>query len=549
MYVRRLKMQSRKLKRLLGLGILISAFFLTGCGVTDVLLAQNTGTGPDVEPPVVVDEPSTSPEESSRISDVEIEANDPTPVTRTATLTAIQDALADIYSQVNPSIVSVQVQKAGLGQPSPFGEMPNQDGVGSGFIWDQTGHIVTNHHVVEDADGIQVRFYDGFIVDAEIVGTDPDSDLAVIKVDAESGRLVPVSIVDSGSLRVGDLAVAIGSPFGLENTMTVGFISAVGRSLPSGASRYTIPRIIQTDAAINPGNSGGALVNDQGEVIGVNTAIVSPSQASAGIGFAIPSSLVMEIVPVLIDEGRYTHSWLGISGTTLTNTIADDIGLTSDRQGVLIQQVVPDGPADQAGLRGGRTENIEAPLPIGGDLIVSLEGNPIRDFEDLVSELAGYPAGETVNLGIIRDQEEIAVSVTLGERPEGTSVQQERAQIEPAPEESPSAWMGIAGRDVTDAINDRMALPQDQRGVLIESVAPDSPAEEAGLKGGQDRTLIEGSPVILGGDVIVSWNGQPIEDFEDLKQALQKAAPGDDVEIGILRDGEAETLQLTLGTN
>jgi serine protease Do len=544
-------MPFKSLKRILGLGILISAFFLTGCGVADVLLAQSTEAFPDVEPPVVIERRSTDNEESARIQSGEIRETGTEPVTKTDTLTAIQYALSDIYRHVNPSIVSVQVQKTRLGQPSPFGEAPNQGGVGSGFIWDQAGRIVTNNHVVADADEIQVRFHDGFIVDAEIVGTDPDSDLAVIKVEAEADRLVPVSIVDSESLQVGGLAVAIGSPFGLENTMTVGFISAVGRSLPAGATRYTIPRIIQTDAAINPGNSGGALVNDRGEVIGVNTAIVSPSQASAGIGFAIPSSLVMEIVPVLIDEGSYTHSWLGISGTTLTNAMADEMGLAGYQQGVLVQQITPDGPADQAGLRGAQTEadaeGTDESLPVGGDLIVAIEGNSIRDFEDLVSALAGYPAGETVDLDIIRDQEELTIPVTLGERPEESSVQQDRAQIEPVPEESPSAWIGIAGRDVTDTITDRLALPQDQSGVLIEAVAPNSPAEEAGLKGGTDRALIEGSLVILGGDIMVSWNDQPIKDFEDLQQVLSNAAPGDDVEIGILRDGETETLQLNTG--
>ena len=216
-------------------------------------------------------------------------------------LNELEETLSGIYESVNPSVVSIRVAKAASsGQQTPgfpFSQPQDpqsrpQTGAGSGFVWDFRGHIITNNHVVEGADRITVQFSDGYTADAEIVGTDPDSDLAVIIVDVDTERLQPVTVNDKNDISVGQLSVAIGNPFGLDNTMTVGFISALGRSLPveqnSFGSSYTIPNIIQTDAPINPGNSGGVLVNSLGEVVGVTTAIISPVQASAGIGFAIP---------------------------------------------------------------------------------------------------------------------------------------------------------------------------------------------------------------------------------------------------------------------
>lgn len=528
-----------KLNRTLGLLLVIGGFILTGCGISDIQLAQSANASSDVTSPVVTEAARTEDREEADARDL---------IAEDQILVALQDTLTSIYERVNPSIVSVQVRKRTQREQLPMGNPPSPEGVGSGFIWDEQGHIVTNNHVIEDAQEVQVRFHDGFVADAEITGTDPDSDLAVLKVDVDSERLAPVSVTNSDSLKVGELAIALGSPFGLENTMTVGFISAIGRSLPAAASRYTIPRIIQTDAAINPGNSGGALVNHRGEVVGVNTAIVSPSRASAGVGFAIPSSLVIEIVPALIEDGEYDHAWLGISGITLTNDMAAELGLANEQQGVLITGVVLDGPAEQAGLKGTQrdVDANESQMPVGGDVIVALEGKPIRDFEDLVSELVGYQAGETVDLGIIRDGENLTIPVTLSARPEDL-LNQERTQQEPEPRAPASAWLGIVGRDVGEVIIDRMALDQDQVGVLVEAVAPNSPAAEAGLEGGSERTLIEGSIVVLGGDIIVSWSDRSIETFEDLRQSLADADPGDTVEIGVLRDGEMRTLEITLG--
>ncbi len=249
---------------------------------------------------------------------------------------AADGTLAKIYLDNNPSVVHIQVarQETDPGSNgSEFHELPDLQlpddspqafGEGSGFIWDKEGHIVTNYHVIEGAERITVVFADNKVVEAELIGADPDSDLAVLKVELPAEKLNPVQIGNSSNLRVGELAIAIGNPFGQEGTMTVGIISALGRLLPVStgnifAPRFNIPDIIQTDAAINPGNSGGVLLNDQGDLIGVTTAIISAVRASSGIGFAIPSSQVEKVIPALITDGEYQHSFLGISGGTLTS--------------------------------------------------------------------------------------------------------------------------------------------------------------------------------------------------------------------------------------
>ncbi|HKZ83300.1 MAG TPA: trypsin-like peptidase domain-containing protein [Anaerolineae bacterium] len=265
----------------------------------------------------------------------------------------LEATLEHIYAQVNPSVVTIRVvQKQEVtfpaipeipGFPFFFGNPPQgpqeqyQQALGSGFVWDKEGHIVTNNHVVAGADNIAVVFYDGTTVPGTVIGTDPQSDLAVVKVDMPADRLQPVQMGDSAQVKVGELAIAIGNPFGEQNTMTVGFVSALARSLPvtDGSSQgptYTIPDVIQTDAPINPGNSGGVLVNDQSQVIGVTSAIESPVRASAGIGFAIPSTIVQKVVPALIESGHYEHTWLGISGTTLSPSLAQAMGLRADQR-------------------------------------------------------------------------------------------------------------------------------------------------------------------------------------------------------------------------
>ena len=280
---------------------------------------------------------------------------------------ALEGAFEQIYTQVNPSVVNIQVSltvdSTSLTMPQipGFPQLPQepqtQQALGSGFVWDTEGHIVTNNHVVEGAGKISVTLYDGTTVPAEITGTDPNSDLAVIKVDLPADQLRPVQVADSTKVKVGELVIAIGNPFGLEGTMTMGIVSALGRTLPAEATvsagqYYSIPDIIQTDAPINPGNSGGVLVDDTGRVIGVTAAIESAVQSSAGIGFVIPSQIVEKVVPALIETGHYDQPWMGISGTSMVPALATAMGLDADQRGALVIDVTADSPADKAGLRG-----------------------------------------------------------------------------------------------------------------------------------------------------------------------------------------------------
>ena len=262
------------------------------------------------------------------------------PVARSAAVIGnvadLEATLQQIYEHVNPSVVAIQVvESAAALSGLPFDNqgqgVPQAQALGSGFVWDKDGHIVTNNHVVDGAEKISVTFSDGTIVSAQLVGSDPDSDLAVIKVDYPADQLQPVKLADSEQVKVGQLAVAIGNPFGHENTMTVGFVSAIGRSIPADGGTtgvsYSIPDVIQTDAPINPGNSGGVLTDDQGDVMGVTAQIDSPVRASVGIGFVIPSSIVGKVVPELIKSGHYDHSYLGISGGSLIPDLATAMNL------------------------------------------------------------------------------------------------------------------------------------------------------------------------------------------------------------------------------
>jgi len=349
-------------------------------------------------------------------------------------LDELQARLAAIYERVNPSVVSIQVgQKIEIPSgDNPFlpyidpdsSEMPYQQGSGSGFVWDKEGHIITNNHVVAGADKITVQFADGSMVPAELVGADPDSDLAVIKVNLPPDRLTPVKIGDSTQVKVGQLVVAIGNPFGLGNTMTVGFVSALERSLPVNSERgtggnFTIPNIIQTDAPINPGNSGGVLLNAEGEVIGVPSAIISSVSSSAGIGFAIPTEIVAKVVPALIEGGSYDHAWVGIQGTTLTPDMAEAMGLDAAQRGALVITVIAGGPAEAARLRGSeRIVTIDGvQTPVGGDVIIGFDDTPITKFEDLVAAIGQVLPGTEVTLTILRDGETETVPITLDARP------------------------------------------------------------------------------------------------------------------------------------
>ena len=313
-----------------------------------------------------------------------------------------------IYNNTRNSVVLIEVD--GIGGR----------GQGSGFVYDLEGRIITNNHVVEDADEIQVTFLDGTIVEATLVGTDPYSDMAVIDVDVPEYLLFPVDFASSSKLLVGEQVIALGNPFGLENTMTVGIVSAIGRQMDAPGN-YAIIDVIQTDAAINPGNSGGPLLSSEGEVVGMNTAILSETRQFSGIGFAIPSDTILREAPFIIEEGKFDHAYLGISGTDLLPEIRELIDIDDSIKGALVTDLTEGGPADAAGLRGGdRQVNLDGyAINIGGDVIIGIEGMPVRSFYDLVVILErGYRPGDVVALKVIRDNSVIDIDLELGIRPD-----------------------------------------------------------------------------------------------------------------------------------
>ncbi len=311
-------------------------------------------------------------------------------------LSAQEQAFIATYKRVNPAVVYIDV---GVGQ-------------GSGFIIDPAGYIVTNNHVVAEATGIVVTLADGETYPAQIVGTDPGSDLAVLKIEADA-PLTAVSLADSNNLQVGQIVIAIGSPFGLSGTMTTGIISGLDRFFPAD-SGFRIPDIIQTDAAINPGNSGGPLLDLQGNVIGVNTAIESPVRGSSGIGYAVPANIVKAIIPQLIENGQAQYPWLGIAGVELNTMIQpEEIGLSAEQRGVLITAVATGGPADQADIRAGNPQS-----GLGGDVLVGVDGRTVEQFDDLLGYLIEETAvGQTITLEILRDGQIVAIPLTLQARP------------------------------------------------------------------------------------------------------------------------------------
>ena len=330
------------------------------------------------------------------------------------TSSADEDRLAALYERVNPGVVSIQVNSAqGVAQ-------------GSGFVFDGLGNIVTNYHVVEEGLDYEVDFPSGYKVRGEVVAFDLDSDLAVIHVDVPASELFPLPMGDSNALRIGQAVVAIGNPFGLDSTITLGIVSAKGRTLTSmrespNGGLFSAGDLIQTDAAINPGNSGGPLLNLNGEVVGVNRAIQTNSMfenSNSGVGFAISSNIIRRVVPVLIEKGEYDYPYLGISSRDdLSLGEIEELSLPN-RSGAYVVNVVAGSPADDAGVIGGSIETDIPGLNAGGDLIIAIDDRPVRVFGELLSYLMTEKSpGETVVLTIIRDNEQKEVEVTLGKRP------------------------------------------------------------------------------------------------------------------------------------
>ena len=327
--------------------------------------------------------------------------------------------LMDIYARGNPSVV--QVNTFGNGNNPMLGNL----GQGSGFIWDEQGHIVTNAHVVQAADAMHVTFQDGTMSVGEVLATDPDSDLAVLKIDPEGYELQPVTMGRSEELQVGMRVAVIGTPFSQEQTLTSGIVSNLGRTMNT-MTRYRIPDSIQFDAATNPGNSGGPLFNDRGEVVGVVSQIISEQRSFSGIGLAVPSTIVNRVIPALIESGRYEHAYLGVQGATYSPICSEALDLPKSARGAYVTQVVPGGPAARGGLAGASartrfdSEELEfiCPTGAGGDLITHVEDFKLSSFDDLMLYLERYSSpGDEVNLTVLRNGSNVRVTIKLGKRP------------------------------------------------------------------------------------------------------------------------------------
>ncbi len=380
-----------------------------------------------------------------------------------------------------------------FGQPHrPF----KAKSLGSGFVIDSKGFILTNNHVVENADEIIVKLANSKEFKAKVVGRDPKTDIALIEIKGDAKDLPAVNLGDSSTLRVGEWVVAIGNPFGLENTVTAGIVSAMGRHINQGP----YDNFIQTDAAINPGNSGGPLLNSKGEVVGINTAIFSRGGGNIGIGFAIPIDLAKEIVPQLKDKGRVTRGWLGVMIQKVTPDIAESLGL-DDAKGALVADVVKDGPAETAGLK-------------QGDVIVEYDGKPVADSAELPLLVARTPVGKSVPLTIIRDKKRENVSVTIAELKE-----EEEAGEGPA---GTSEDLGLAIQTLTPELAENLGLERGLKGVVVTQVDPSGPAGEAGLRRG---------------DVILEVNRTPVKDASAYSKTLKAAGKGKSI-LFLVRRGD-----------
>ena len=481
-------------------------------------------------------------------------------------LANLQAAYEAIYDKVLPSVVSITVSRKvsqtfttipGLPDSFDFGEGQQQTpefqlyGAGSGFVWDKDGHIVTNNHVVEGAELIRVNLSNGDSVIATLVGSDSQSDLAVLKINVPSDELTPIEVADSTQAKIGQIVIAIGNPFQLSSSMTTGIISGLNRSLQLDATdasglTYTIPDVIQTDAAINPGNSGGVLVDIEGKLLGVTTAIESPVRANSGVGYVVPSVIVKKLVPILIKDGSYEQPWIGISGRSLTPEVAEAMGLDRTQRGALVADITINSPADKAGLQGSaKTAKIDGQdVKVGGDIITAADGNPVTDFEDLVAFLARYAiVGQSIKLSVLREGKTLEVPLTLAARPS-----QAAAEPTPEPQETSSgAYLGIQGTDVTPEIAEAMSLDVDTIGALVVQVTAGSPADKAGIKGSFKPFESNGQQTLIGGDIITSVDDTSVSGFRNLVDLLAELKPGDEVKLTLLRDGKIVSVQVVLG--
>jgi serine protease Do len=433
--------------------------------------------------------------------------------------------LARIAEAVKPAVVNVKTEsRSASGGRTQFeeffgeeffrrffGDVPErmpQRSLGSGVIVDASGIALTNAHVVENATRIEVVTVDGKTHRAKVLGADAATDLAVLQLDKVDGKLATVRLGDSEALRVGEWVLAVGSPFGLQATVTVGIISAKARHIGAGP----FDDFLQTDAAINPGNSGGPLVNMQGQVVGINTAIVA---GGSGIGFAIPSNMVKQITQELREKGRVTRGWLGVSIQPLTPELAKAFGAKTD-EGALIADVQPDSPAARGGLK-------------AGDVIVAVDGDPVKEPGDLQRHIGMAKPGARAGLKVMRDGSEQSIDVTLGEAPSGRRAEAPRPS--PRPETPPHSALGLGVRPITPEIAKELGVDSED-GLVIASVDPQGSAARAGVRPG---------------DIVREVNRKPVKTVGEFEAATKAVKQGDVVSLRLERKGASRYVAITVG--
>ncbi len=429
-------------------------------------------------------------------------------------LNKLSDALADVAEAVRPAVVNISTTSVVTREENPYGDFFNDpffrhffgeqpapgqkrkfksSALGSGVIVTEDGYILTNNHVVKGAEEIKVILYDKREFKGKVVGTDPRTDLAVVKIDAKN--LPTLSFGDSGKLKAGDIVLAIGNPFGLNQTITMGIVSAVGRS-NIGLSDFE--DFIQTDAAINPGNSGGALVNGSGELVGINTAIFSTSGGYMGIGFAIPSDMAKSVMDSIVKHGKVIRGWLGVSIQNLTPELAKSLGI-KETEGALIAGVDKGSPADKAGLK-------------RGDLVTGMSGKKIADVTSLRNMVASMAPGTKVDFKIIRGGKELTITATLGEYKEKRVIKKT---------EYDNVLKGVTVQELTPSLRDRLNLPEDMAGVVVTDLSSDSPAQG----------------ILQVKDVIEEVDRKPIQSAQEYEEIVSKIGKLDTVLLLIYRDG------------
>ncbi len=476
--------------------------------------------------------------------------------------------LTTLFNDVDQSIVQISEARA-----SSFGSRQ-----GSGFIYDNLGHIITNYHVVADPGESQetslsdkdfhITFLDGTTYIGRVIGADLYSELAVLKVENITGdSLIPLPLGNSSQVRIGQVVLAVGNPFGLSGSMTEGIVSGFGRILPSSvpqgdlllrqdAPSLLIPNLIQTDAAINPSNSGGPLLNTAGEVIGMNTEIFSNSGEYAGVGSAIPSDIIRKVVPELISTGTYRHPYIGITGVDVSPEIATEMGLNSSR-GFLVTEVTSGSPAERSGIRdGGVLKDINGrQIELGGDVIVAVDNVTVRKIEDLLLYLqSARSVGENVILRVIRDGKFLEIGMTVTPRPTQLQLETEQSQ-----QQYPT--LGINTINMTEQIAARMNLtrfPQQQlsndvreverEGVLVVDVFANGPADQAGIRGGFIVADINGTPVEIGGDVIMRIDNTMITNVDALDKFIGNKNIGDTIEVIVIRNAQPIKIPVIVGS-